>query len=457
MNLLDENGEKNERIIEKSSEILDLMKKNTPQIDRNEIFFNDSNESQAAESWIYKFGNIISNFENKDELNLAMRVMSAVAYVQVIKAGNAFESDILNYFQIIGHKIEYSKIQEILEKISKEKYGPLIIRAPSISFSRIGRLLYTSYKKIKSDLLAREKQGDSSDLYWALEDAKTFLLYNEMGIDLDTIFSLSYNLRCAIEQAHDKVGTLLHKNKVLEHLNNLREIIKNIETSDIWKSGTEGNVIKLDEYKQISGIILDACKTAYELLSVNISYQTTKAKSTVQNPISKIPDYIIDNWNSIDWVQKLVNFPNMCFPVKYTLIMNKIAIANALRKFFEPKFVSPTEELPEIDGDMEEIEEKELIFQTSISTIEEVQNKIILEILETPPDYDHEITLVHDRLESIRRINCILGLNMQQDITLKNPVEMNNPIEDVNLYTSHQITKISTDLSNKIKESESNE
>ena len=436
-----------------SNEAQSNLKDLIPPSTLEEIMSCDAPKAKSAEKMVLYFGKCLGNFENQEDLNIAMRIL------QIASILNAKQIELSKYSIFQSFCETYGEFKwDNFEKIIKRLMGnfsnaPLQRIKNNLKFTTLGRIVIHNYQKIKSEMLGMEEYGLLHDLFAAIEDIRSYWNYNQYGLEIDFIFSLSNNLKNLIDSLMEKGETIVKDPRVDIKINAVFDLIDQI--LNYQKSEELSEDLKIQQIAHIINQIIIAIKQILYISGRKFNIRTKIIHENLINaPFEEMENFVLENFEKKKWKSLFFNSLSSAVPAQYPMKINSFLIKRALINFLRKKDEISYTELPEAPTD--EIEEtptnKLFLRESNIITIEE---KLFDIAKQSDSGLDYHLIKNKKPLKVLERLIAFHNLAFKKKIHLDEKIQIIKDYENfIELFDARMFKmNLKKDTSKPIKSS----
>ena len=395
------------------------LKKLIPNISHEEVMSCESQDSKAADKMLLSFGKNIDKFQTPEDLNTAMKILfyigmkrSSEGYLSKYKVFEGYCKDI--------ESLSWEQFDNILSKlIGRSILNPLNENNEILRLTSMGKFLVHNYQKLKLETIAMKRYGVFEDLFVMVEMIRSFINFEQYGLELSWIYGLVNALKDLSENLKRQGNTILEDPKFDDYVKEIYKLMDQVLEIQNRDDDLNDSEITIQHHVQISVHLLDTIIQLLNLASTRYDLRLAKSKGILlEKPFIKMEDFILINLDKIDW-QKLFFECNSCaLPVQYPMKINsyyiKRALVNVLRKVEDPEF----EELPETPSSI--LDEKSFI-ETVIekSDLIPLKENLLEKAVKFNPAQDYRIVRNKNPRTFLENLLMFYTLSMENKIHIK--------------------------------------
>ncbi len=425
------NEEKSNKIEEKknqfflSKETQESLKKLIPKISIGEVMSCESQESKAADKMLLSFGKNMGKFSSQENLNTAMKILFFIGMKK------SFEGEQSKYSIFEGYcknfePLSWEKFEDLLSKLTgRSILNPLQNIGEVLKLTSMGKFLVHTYQKLKLETIAMKRYGVFEDLFVMVEMIRSFISFDQYGLELNWIYGLMNALKDFVESLKREGNTILEDPDIDEKIREIHKLIDQIlefQNKDVL--GTSS--LTIQHHVQISSSIFDAVIQLLNIASAKYDFNLAKSRGgLLETPFIKMQEFILNNLVTKNWQEIFFNCNKCAIPVQYPMKINsyyvKRALINVLQKVEDTEF----EELPEAPSPI--LEEKSFIENiVEKSDLIPLKEELLEKAIKFKPEEDYTIVKNKKPRSFLENLLMFYTLSFEQKIQLDNKFRIIN-------------------------------
>lgn len=408
-----------------SKETQDSLRKLIPKISIDEVMSCDSHESKAADKMLLSFGKNMGKFSNQEDLNTAMKILFYIGMKRSFE-GEQSKYSIFEGFCKDFESISWEKFEDLLSKLTgRSILSPLQNIGEILKLTSMGKFLIHTYQKLKLETIAMKRYGIFEDLFVMVEMIRSFISFDQYGLELNWIYGLINALKDFVENLKREGNIILEDPDIDEKIREIHKLIDQI--LEFQNKDELGNSsLTIQHHVQISTSIFDAVIQLLNIASAKYDFKLAKSRGgLLETPFIKMQDFILNNFTNKNWQEIFFNCNTCAIPVQYPMKINsyyvKRALINVLRKVEDTEF----EELPEAPSSI--LEEKSFIENVvEKSDLIPLKEELLEKAIKFNPEEDYQIVKNKKPRTFLENLLMFYTLSLEQKIQLENKFRIIN-------------------------------
>lgn len=339
-----------------NSETQARLQEMTPPSTAKEIMTCDSAVAKGADRWILFFGKTIGRFNVQTDLNIAMQILE-IANIESIKRDYLSTHHLFQVYCETYKIISRSQFESIINLISKNSsWFPLQKSEKGLELTKLGLYLLLTYKKLKSETLAMRKYGDFDEVYFLIENIRTFCHFDDYGMEVEVGYSLIYTLKKLVKKLQSKGDLLVKEPKLKDWMKNIYELIDKLIVFQGSRDYQDGD-LKMQQKVTITIQLIEAIRGFFGILHKQFEYIVfDTSRVFFDKPFNEMEKHIFNHLD--EWSLKFYQSELSAIPVQFAMRLNRFYLRRGLHNFFDKKKKLTFDDLP--DTPSADLEEKEM-------------------------------------------------------------------------------------------------